>query len=130
MLGREGRKVRRVTLPKPVKVKMGSIGSGLRYDLSTRDVSSTGFFLEFEKPGRFPFTASSIMEIWLDLFDFGTIFFNGKMARIVFPEDEAASILGPGIAVRIIQISTEDEKRLVDFLRSYEVNLRLCNAVY
>ena len=119
-VGREGRRVRRVTLQEPLRVTMGSIGSGLRYELQTRDVSSNGFFLEFAKPGRFPFTSSSIMEVWLDLENFGRIFFNGKMARVVFPEDKAAELFGPGIAIRIIQIGLDDEKSLLDFLRSHD----------
>ncbi len=79
---------------------MGSIGSQMRYELETRNLSVNGFFLAFDKPGRFPFTPSSIMEIWLELTDDETIFFNGKMARVVHKEDPAAKEDGPGIAVK------------------------------
>jgi len=97
---------------------MGSIGSDVRYDLMTRDISNNGFFLDFDKPGRFPFTPSSIMEIWMQLGDGKSIFFNGKMARVVYPTDDAAQVSGPGIAVRIIQIESEEEKNLVLFINS------------
>lgn len=116
MGGREHRRTLRVALEKHLHVLMGSIGSDVRYDLETRDISTRGFFLEFEKPGRFPFTSSSIMEIWLELAPGNTIFFNGKMARIVFPEEAENQGTSPGIAVRIIQIEPEEEKKLADFV--------------
>ena len=113
---KESRKTMRLKLSQPLKVVMGSIGSEVRYDLLTRNISYTGFFLDFEKPGRFPFTAASIMEIWLELEPDNTIFFNGKMARVVYPTDEMANDTGPGIGVRIVQIDTKMEKSLHDFI--------------
>jgi hypothetical protein len=113
---KESRRNIRIRLPDPLKVVMGSIGAEVRYDLETRNISHTGFFLDFEKPGRFPFTAASIMEIWLQLEPGNTVFFNGKMARVVYPTDEAAKDTGPGIAVRIVQMDAKNEEILFDFL--------------
>ena len=113
---KESRKTGRLKLDHPLRVVMGSIGADVRYDMSSRNISHTGFFLDFEKPGRFPFTAASIIEIWLELEPGSTIFFNGKMARVVFPSDERARETGPGIAVRIIQIDAKNEKILFDFI--------------
>ncbi len=117
MTGRkESRKTGRLKLEQPLRVVMGSIGADVKYDMVSRNISHTGFFLDFEKPGRFPFTAASILEIWLELEPGSTIFFNGKMARVVFPSDERARDTGPGIAVRIIQIDAKNEKILFDFI--------------
>lgn len=116
MAGRENRRTVRINLKNPLKVIMGSIGSAVRYDLMTKDISNKGFFLAFEKPGRFPFTPSSIMEIWMELEASNTIFFNGKMARVVYPDDPEAQKNGPGIAVKIVQIEPEEEKKLTDFM--------------
>lgn len=117
MTGRkESRKTGRLKLEQPLRVVMGSIGADVKYDMVSRNISHTGFFLDFEKPGRFPFTAASILEIWLELEPGTTIFFNGKMARVVFPSDERARDTGPGIAVRIIQIDAKNEKILFDFI--------------
>jgi hypothetical protein len=117
MTGRkESRKTGRLKLDQPLRVVMGSIGADVKYDMVSRNISHTGFFLDFEKPGRFPFTAASILEIWLELEPGSTIFFNGKMARVVFPSDERARDTGPGIAVRIIQIDAKNEKILFDFI--------------
>ncbi|MCB9229264.1 MAG: PilZ domain-containing protein [Deltaproteobacteria bacterium] len=116
MSSRDNRRVIRVHLTQPLTVIMGSIGSDVRYNLMTRDISNNGFFLDFEKPGRFPFTPSSIMEVWMDLGGQDPIFFNGKMARVVYPHDDAAKISGPGIAIRIIQIETDQEKNLLDYI--------------
>lgn len=113
---KENRKVQRVKLRTPLKVSMGSIGAQVRYDLETRSVSVNGFFLEFEKPGRFPFTPASIMEVWLELEPDNTIFFNGKMARVVHPGDVAANDTGPGIAIRIVQIDRDNEAKLRDYV--------------
>jgi hypothetical protein len=113
---KESRKVGRIKFEAPLRVVMGSIGADVKYDMGTRNISHTGFFLDFEKPGRFPFTAASIMEIWIELEPGNTIFFNGKMARVVFPGDEAAKETGPGIAVRIVQIDAKNEKMLFDFI--------------
>ena len=115
-MSRDNRRVIRVHLDNPLTVTMGSIGSDVRYNLMTRDISNNGFFLDFEKPGRFPFTPSSIMEVWMELAENSTIFFNGKMARVVYPTDDAAKISGPGIAIRIIQIDAEQEKALLEFI--------------
>lgn len=121
---KDTRKNGRIKLKSALRVVMGSLGADIRYDLLTRNISHTGFFLDFEKPGRFPFTTASIMEIWLELEPGNTIFFNGKMARVVFPNDEAAKETGPGIAVRIVQIDAKGEKSLFDFLdrKGKEIN--------
>ena len=116
MSGRENRRNLRLEIDRPLRVIMGSIGADIRYDLVTTDISYKGFFLDFEKPGRFPFTPASIMEIWLELEPGTTIFFNGKMARVVHPTDSAAQDVGPGIAVRIVQIEKEQENLLIDFI--------------
>ena len=112
---RENRRVIRLKLDKPLKVLLTSIGGTVRYEMQTRNVSYTGFFLDFEKPGRFPFTPASIMEIWLDLGE-TTLFFNGKMVRKVMPGEPGCEVTGPGIAVRIVQIDTKTENTLKDFV--------------
>lgn len=114
---RENRRVIRVRLDQPLRVHLTSIGGTVRYEMQTRNVSYTGFFLDFEKPGRFPFTPASIMEIWLDLGD-QTLFFNGKMVRKVMPGEPGSEVTGPGIAVRIVQIDTKTENLLKEFVDS------------
>ncbi len=116
---RENRKVKRVKLEKPMKVVMGSIGSTVRYDLLTRNVSINGFFLDFEKPGRFPFTPESIMEVWLELPTNHTVFFNGKMARVVKATDPSAMETGPGIAIKIVQIDKDNDDKLRSFITEF-----------
>jgi len=113
---KESRKNIRIKLPRPLRVVMGSIGAEVRYDVTTRNISHTGFFLDFEKPGRFPFTPASILEIWMELETDLSIFFNGKMARVVYPGDERAKETGPGIAVRIVQMDSKNEKILFDYI--------------
>jgi hypothetical protein len=116
MSRKESRRNVRLKLGEPLRVVMGSIGADVRYDLLTRNISYNGFFLDFEKPGRFPFTAASIMEIWLELEPNNAIFFNGKMARVVYPSDERAKETGPGIAVRIVQMDAKNEVCLREFI--------------
>lgn len=113
---RENRKMVRLILDRPLSVSISSLGADVSYELQTRNVSYTGFFLDFEKPGRFPFTAASIMEIWLELDPGERIFFNGKMVRKVMPGEPGAEITGPGIAVRIIQMDSKTEQKLKDFI--------------
>lgn len=113
---RENRRVIRLKLGAPLRVVMGSIGADVRYDLLTRNISTTGFFLDFEKPGRFPFTAASIMEVWLELEPGNSIFFNGKMARVVYPNDPQAVETGPGIGIRIVQIDSKNDGVLREFI--------------
>ena len=115
---KENRRNARVFLEQPLKVIMGSIGADVRYELMTRNLSVTGFFLDFDKTGRFPFTPASIMEIWLELGKDETIFFNGKMARVVHPDELDSDGIGPGIAVKIVQIDTENERILKDFVKN------------
>lgn len=113
---RENRRNGRVVLEQPLKVVMCSLGAQVKYQLMTRDVSSTGFFLEFDSPGRFPFTMASIMEVWMELDEATTIFFNGKLARIVHQEDVHALENGPGIAIHIVQIDKKNEVELNRFI--------------
>lgn len=113
---KEPRRNARLLLDTALHVIMGSIGSDVRYELETKDVTSKGFFIETKKTGRFPFTASSIIEIWLEIAPGSVIFFNGKISRVILPE-EAESIGEPaGIGFRVIQIEPEEEKKLSEFL--------------
>ncbi|SME87881.1 PilZ domain-containing protein [Pseudobacteriovorax antillogorgiicola] len=111
---RENRKVQRILLEEPLRVILCSIGAEVKYELTTRNVSNTGFFLEFDSPGRFPFNQSSIMEVWMDLGDSQSIFFNGKMARVVHPTESGHE---SGIAIRIVQIDKENEDLLLKFVQ-------------
>ena len=97
---------------------MCSIGAQVKYELTTSNISYGGFFLSFDSPGRFPFTPSSIMEVWLELSEDLTIFFNGKMARVVYPGDSMEAETGTGIAIRIVQIDSKTESTLRDFIDS------------
>jgi len=115
-MSKEPRRNARLLMDKALHIIMGSIGSDVRYDLETKDVTSKGFFLESKTPGRFPFTTSSIVEVWLEIEPGNTVFFNGKISRILLPE-EAESLGEPsGIAIRVIQIEPEEEKKFGDFL--------------
>lgn len=121
MRKRENRKVTRLILEEPLKVVLCSIGAQVRYELATQNISYTGFFLKFDKPGRFPFTPASIMEVWLELTDEKTIFFNGKMARVVHKNDPSVEETGTGIAIKIVQIEAEEERFLREFIESHIV---------
>ena len=116
-INRENRRYGRVIIEKGLRVSMRSIGSEASYNMETRNVSDTGFFLRFEKPGRFPFTPSSIMEVWLTLEEGSTIFFNGRMTRVVYPDEAVSLDTEPGIAIRIVQIEKEEENILREFIR-------------
>ena len=117
MGNRDNRKTFRVKLKTPLHVVMGSIGADVKYDLVTNDISPNGFFLDFESPGRFPFNPSSIMEVWLKLSSDNEIFFNGKMARVVYPSEEPGKPGRPGIAIRIVQINNSEENKLLQFIK-------------
>jgi len=106
----------RVRLNESVSVHMRSIGGVAKYELQSFNVSHTGLFLDFAKPGRFPFTPASIMEVWVYLPSSKVLFFNGKMARVVYPDEIAADDTGPGIAVKIVQIDKANEEMLSSFI--------------
>jgi len=112
---KESRNKIRVFLKVPLKVTLGSIGSQVHYKTETYDISENGFFLDFKKPGKFPFNEASIIEAWLDLGNGESIFFNAKMARKVYPEQVKSTRQSSGIAIRIIQI----EKQTFQALRTY-----------
>lgn len=114
--GREQRRTVRALLKKNLHVTIRSIGSDIQYDLECRDISNRGFFIEFESPGRFPFSLSSIMEVWIELEPGKKIFFNARMVRIVHPEEALAQGLRAGIAVRVVQIDPADESTLRAFV--------------
>ena len=117
MVDREARRAQRVLLKHPLSVSLRSIGSEVQYELTTADISDRGFFLAFENPGRFPFSNSSIIEVWLTIDDKQQVFFNGQMARIILPEDEAASVFGTGIAIKVVQITDQEQEVLSNFVK-------------
>ncbi len=122
-LKKNRRNTKRLLLNSSLDVEMCSIGGLVKYTLQTRNISHTGLFLDFDKPGRFPFTPSSIMEVWLKLNENEAVFFNGKMARVVYPEDEHADLTGPGIGIRFIQIDRKNEELLDRFLHNLDPKL-------
>jgi PilZ domain len=113
---RDSRKVKRVRLERPMRVVIASIGAQIRYETTARDISHTGFFLEFDSPARFPFNQSSILEVWAQLEPDTAIFFNGKMARVVGKENAVVQETEAGIAIKIVQIDRDNEKILQDFI--------------
>ncbi len=119
---RENRKNTRIQLADPLRVVLGSIGATIRYEMVTRNISVNGFFLDFDKPGRFPFNPSSIMEVWLELEPGKTIFFNGKMARVVKKAEQQPDV-GVGIAIKIVQIDRDNDNVLRDFVMSKHAEL-------
>ena len=126
----ESRKVKRVHLENPIKVVICSIGGGIKYDMTTRDISSTGFFLEYDSPARFPFNRSSILEVWMTVDRDNALFFNGKMARVVYPDPshQENSHSSPGIGIKIVQINEENMAKLDSFLKDTLLKLKNISA--
>lgn len=116
MVSKERRKFDRVTLETKNKASITSLGSTLHYSLETLNISKRGLYFSCKNPERFPFSTSSIMEVSLDIGDGKKIFFNAKPVRFYSPLDNEASLWGPGLAVRIIQISKEEDLKLDLFL--------------
>lgn len=112
-VNRDNRRFSRVTIEQGLQVEMNSIGSDIKYTMETKNISDTGFFLDFERPGRFPFTPASIMEVWLKLEENNKVFFNGKMTRVVYPDETTR----PGVAIRIVQIDSSAETALREFIK-------------
>ena len=111
MTPREQRRVSKVDTGKLLRVVVCSIGSDIKYELTTHNLSSQGIFLRFDDPRRFPFTSSSILEITLYLTEEEPIFFNGKVSQIVYTEDKSAGEEEEtGIGIRIVQISSKDQE--------------------
>ena len=126
-VNRDNRRFSRVTIEHGLRVEMSSIGSDIKYIMETKNISDTGFFLDFERPGRFPFTPASIMEVWLELEEDNKVFFNGKMTRVVYPDETAR----PGVAIRIVQIDSNAESALREFIKKTVLSneQRLKNSV-
>jgi hypothetical protein len=125
---RENRKAGRVELAQSLKVVMGSIGGSVKYEAITKNISHSGIFLNFESPKRFPFTSSSILEIWVELEDKQTVFFNGKLARVVFKEENTLTASEPGIAIHIVQIDQDNERRYHRYIEDNLLKLKELNS--
>ena len=116
-------------LKDPMAVTINSMGDSVAYETSTRNLSQTGFFLEFDRPSRFPFSAASILEVRLQFPDQSSIFFNGKVARVVNADDASAKETGTGIGIKIVQIDAKSENALRAFLdRVFTEQLRNSKA--
>lgn len=117
-LDKDFRNNQRYVLNRPLEVIIRSIGAECQYNLRALDISQSGLFLEFLNPGRFPFGASSILEIWLALpGELEPVFFNGKVARIVHKPINESEIV-PGIGIRIVQMEKTHSKRLFHYLNN------------
>lgn len=97
-------------------VSINSMGDAVGYETTTRNLSQSGFFLEYDRPSRFPFNHASILEVRLKFPDGQQIFFNGKVARVVNAGDAAAKETGTGIGIKIVQIDAKAENVLRAFL--------------
>ncbi len=117
MFKRERRRFKRIILEKKHSVVINSIGSQISYSLKTRNISIDGLFLECENPERVPFTPSSLIEAHLDIDEGEFVFFNIKIVHFVLPQDNKATLWGPGFGVKIVQISKEDKIRLESFVQ-------------
>ncbi|MBC61894.1 MAG: hypothetical protein CMP11_05505 [Zetaproteobacteria bacterium] len=117
----------RVMIKRPVEIVLCSIGSDVTYDLSSKNLSAHGFFIEFDEPGRFPFTTSSLLEVWIKISDEQTVFFNGKIDRIA-KKDETSDILATDIYVEIVQITAQDQEMLKNFISENTDNIDLLSA--
>jgi hypothetical protein len=111
-VSREQKKVLSATLPKTITVIAGSIGSDVRYEMQARELSNRNFFMESDSPGRLPFTATSLIEIWLELDHGKVVFFVGRMEQKIMPAEAKEQGTRPGIAVTLVQIEPDDEKLL------------------
>jgi hypothetical protein len=118
MVERDGRQEKRVILSSPLNVIISSIGSDLRYEFKTRDLSVGGMFLKFADPNRLPFTSSSLLEVWVELGS-EIIFCNAKIVRIVHPKDEISKLYGAGVAIRVVEIQQRDSDLLSKYLSDY-----------
>ena len=101
-----------------MNVIISSIGSDLRYEFKTRDLSVGGMFLKFADPNRLPFTSSSLLEVWVELGN-EIIFCNAKIVRVVHPKDEISKLYGSGVAIRVVEIQQRDSELLSKYLSDY-----------
>lgn len=113
---KENRRTVRLRLKDPLPVTINSMGDLVSYETSTRNISQTGFFLEFDRPSRFPFNHASILEVRIQFPEAGTIFFNGKVARVVNAGDPGSNDTGSGIGIKIVQIDARFENILRAFI--------------
>ena len=118
MNARDQRRPTKVSLKNSLRVILASIGSDMKYELTTSDLSSQGFFCDFDDPKRFPFLDSSIIEIWLELSPDRTIFFNGKISGIFYGDEKTpeGDTSKPGISIDIIQITNGEQEILNNFI--------------
>lgn len=101
----------------PYSVTIRSIGGQFQYPVMATDLSETGLFLYFDTPEKFPFNPKSILEVWITVDqDPRPIFFNGKIARTVWSKEGDSD--HPGIAIRIIQIDSDNRSAYDSLLQS------------
>lgn len=115
--GRDQRRSERVFLKSALRVNINSIGSDFLYNLESDNISTKGFFLKSDSPGRFPFTSKSIIEVNIEIErNKKVISFLAKMIRKLSVEEAEAEGATPGIAILLIQISGADKKSLENFV--------------
>ena len=115
MKNKRDRRVTRVQLDEGIKVVLCSIGSQTTFDLMTRDISISGFFIEYDSPARFPCSPSDVLEIWLQLTETEQVFFNGQVARRVFSREDTGADPA-GIAIKIVKVDEKNERILASFI--------------
>ncbi len=112
----ERRQTFRIALEKPLKTTIRSIGSKIKYQVETKNLSNAGTRIIKKKDSKqdWKFTENSMLEVWITL-DEKTgeeIFFNAKI--IWDMEDKDDMIYG----LKIIQINKREEDTLIRFIQS------------
>ena len=104
----ERRKFPRYRVAIETTVAARSIGDATEYGFVTSNISTGGIHIKGDK-NDYPFTAQTILEVWLTLSPEVKIFFNGKIMH---------TNLG-GYGIKIVQIEDQDQAKLDDFIDKY-----------
>lgn len=115
MSSSEKRRMIRIQVKRQLRAYIKSVGSHVKHEFETIDVSVNGLLLHSPRTRRYPFSEATLLEVWLQLDDEDktVIFFNAKVARS-FEDKKDDGRLNFGL--RIIQIEKGQEERLVRYI--------------
>jgi len=112
----ERRQTFRIALEEPLKTTIRSIGSKIKYNVETKNLSNSGTRIIKKKDSQqdWKFTENSMLEVWITLNEKTgeEIFFNAKILWNI--EDKGDMIYG----LKIIQINKREEDILIRFIQS------------
>ncbi len=118
-MGEDKRQAIRLIVRKSLRVYIRSIGSNVKYELFSKNISHKGIGLESFVERKYPFDLNTLLDVWLQLDDQDNTVVS-FCAKIVRSQDSDGK---QSYGLSICQINDDQETKLHEYIESHIANL-------